>query len=1029
MKNNNLVVIDPKAVALGFAVAVVAAFFALASGLSTPAHADGGDGGTGGGSGSCSYSGSVVFTTGLGGVPNSGNSCYNTGNMQADLNRVGASGCWNNRSELVAVWTFRVNGQWATYPNDASGTRAAAFRDAISRAPVSPKAKQIANNYVKSTNNVIVCVWQSQLGPETVSAERPTTSDGTCARPNGRIYIPNDGNGDKTYYERGDGTNLNKGQWYDTDGNGWTVRQKVRNPDRYRFGDGSATKSWTINPRNVDPDECTAGAPPAPRYTPYTVRGCDNDTYNSGGGSFTIPSSGIATYRVNGAERPAGTYSLGAGGSVSITAHATDKPLAGRTSWSFSGTSPEALPSCATSNSYNEWEDRDLSRTVCTNGTTTTYENTQTNSAPYPYNWRTEISDGLAPGVRPVGTVAFIAQSADKLSPLGQLLASNPNPTDAQINSAVLASNSAGHATIANLNANNVKALSQGGVMNVIERTTNVVIVKTITNQVDTPYTSCTIFYQPQERVRTVTEGRAANPLTYTVYQRNVTRIPAQAAYWSWESRTRTREQRQVRQYEGTVCGQAEIPNRADWQERTDNKCGANNGKWRFRWGIHVMEWGPWTNWSAWERKTNSDACAEENGSAGGFEREVRNCKKHPYEPPRDQVGGESLWSGASSYCPGGVDFRCVPHGITYSDTVIYGPWSAWYNNGPEYRGATTVTNGTPTYTQVGNVNAAAAQTPQMTAMWQSLANHCNAAGYSTASSGYTKLSTTVDPSAVYSGSAVTAKISGNNPAWGAGAVSPKGTNVTGFYDKQCSFQGRLMENGDTTQERVFFRDNELREVTVPQYRPANVGPVADTGMDAMATILTRWTYGTPNVNGYSSEGALRSYAGEDQLFSSSNTPAPNLKNWMTYNDSNGLSWALLADQENQFSMGGNWASDSGMPNVFTTKWIFAPNVANRIPTANIGFGGASGAQSYTDTTQSTAVHGQVYGVAKKGVGTSPAYSTLVAQNTGTGTTNNLDNDVDRIWGDAPGSAAPWSDDPTANQFYNVIRLVRSVGS
>ncbi|MBB3041375.1 hypothetical protein [Nocardioides soli] len=681
------------------------------------------------------------------------------------------------------------NNQWATYPSSsASKAQAAAVRAAINATYPNPavnsqnaKAKQVALNKVAGSNNVIICVWQSEVEDPKVPATKPDLLQCNSNRVFGGIKIPADGEGAKTYYRRGNGEDLAKGSAVEFGGPNASITIVQRTANGYTFNNGDTRREWTFDA----PGDCRPRCPTAGSYSNYLIR----------------PGAVIPDARNTNAERGSYCYNR--------------PPVA---------------------SAENVVEYRNLTNSTSTNGTNTTTSTTSNivGLGVFPYAWTTSVTNG---SVHP-GPTQVEAQSAQGMTPYGDLFAQTvPNgtvPTQAQLNAAGTATGSAAHPTV-DLNDKNRRAMAEGGVMNVTERTTYVVLERR------------------DVTIATTTQG--------TVTVTTVT-------------------QPQRRQH---FCN----------------------------------------------RQTS-------------------------YTFSLTAAGAVSMNTSVTEDCQ---------------------PWSAWSNNGPATTSTTTTNNGAPvtTYT-TSSQPLMSAQTPQVTGFWQALTNHCNKDAYGTASAGYQALNASIDPTAKHSGSAVTPKMNNaNNPVWGYGALNPKGTTEVGFFDKQCAFEGRLAQAGDESAERVFFRDNELRDVRVGLYRPASVGVVQDDGTNAIATVLTRWAEGTPQVNGLSNRGSLRSFDNDgDQVFSTSTGNAPVFKNWMNPTSAQARTWSVLMGQEAHFLMAGNWASDSGKPNVWTTKWIFAPNVSNRIAATRVGFGEAGGARSFDPANIATKIQGQVMGMSN-GATTSPA--------------------------------------------------------
>lgn len=1126
-----------------FVTTLTALFLMLAAGANTPASADiGGDGGTGTGSGSCSYSGlQWRHVKSWSGVQRSGSpaGCYNSGDA---ADNAAAGECDQHAGDMLDIWYLSTpGGQWARWPSagnsTASGSNVRGVIDGSSvSVPPGNTAEQVkteAKSHVVAGNNIIVCVWGSSL-PEPVQEvahTRPDPEAPSCRYPKGRIQIPSDGLGTRTYYEKGDGSSLTKGSWLvvgEDIGNNATIRQKLgTHPDgktKLRWQDGTtAAKSWAVSDfgaLNQEPGACRVNVSVSftdcttPPYVQgsYTLNSVSDDrvTVTAAGtamtagqtrnaadaSSVTITVSRIpAGYDVyiNNTMRTSISYSFPTCNNTSTYASVTftepqpqyncttqtttwtngsyTKSQSTGVTWAESGatngtagqavtlvaTAPSGktfptTPSGATLNSARtqatwnktwarpaytgatgpcaptnpqptsettyEYEYRTVSSQYCNTGSTGSTQQSTTTSQPYPFVWTTTIEPG---GPRP-GPTAFTPQpGVDEYTPLGKLFqqkaAQNTTPTSAEISAAVAQGNTVPHAR-ADLTPDNRTALAEGAIMNVKEHTTYMLVRVTRTDYYDNPYTTCYMVYQQQVRSRPVTTTRTPNPTTYTVQSRSVTTTPSTSSYYTWSRFTRSRITR------GTACGYENVPGQYkdgnDWTNSVGS-CTYNgvSGKTKYN-------YGDYTAWS-WAGAEQGSSCPP-----GGEFNDIRNCTYHAGSSGGTTYGAWQTDSTTATSCPTSTStrqYQCTQNPTTYTTTVTYGAWSSWSNTGSSWTGPSSTTYGSPVYQGSTSDTNYQYSSQNMSGIWQTAANHCNAQGMTTAvGSDATRISNGVANSDHLSAAAVTPVYTNeSNAIWGSLATNARGTSANGFFDKLCAYPGARSGAGGAAESYIFFRDNEFRPTQVDLFRPQSGGLVTDRGDTASRTILTRWAQGTPDPQALSG-GSLRGRTqdGAQDVFANSEALPPVLKNWTTSEVGSGATWAILSGQHTQFQYAGTWASEDNKPTVYQVKWEYAPNVATTIPTRSIGFG-PGGSRTYQTESVAVPIQGQVYG--GHDVATTPAFPAQLAANTGSGvTTNTLDSTL--IAGTQLDAQGGWTGDPTVfSSLYNMIEFRRAVGS
>lgn len=248
-----------------------------------------------------------------------------------------------------------------------------------------------------------------------------------------------------------------------------------------------------------------------------------------------------------------------------------------------------------------------------------------------------------------------------------------------------------------------------------------------------------------------------------------------------------------------------------------------------------------------------------------------------------------------------------------------------------------------------------------------------------------------------------------------------------GFYDKECPFnctpssstsdgasnENNAVDNVNTNgpadsadpqnwgayskevNGNVFeyFRDNDPEDIRVNVWYPQESG-VSYDGSAAKSTTITRWAEGTPGV--VDSNGGVFTMKSADgtELFTDDNDSAAAQKNWSTDPYSTTTS-TQLEGQHNNFTVQATWASDANKPQQLNVKYEYAPMVNTTFPATGIGFKkGSDGSVQTLGKTATVAM--PVEGKCYVNYGTEDQVNTTDSfqDNTGSGTTNNLDGDL-----------------------------------
>lgn len=350
--------------------------------------------------------------------------------------------------------------------------------------------------------------------------------------------------------------------------------------------------------------------------------------------------------------------------------------------------------------------------------------------------------------------------------------------------------------------------------------------------------------------------------------------------------------------------------------------------------------------------------------------------------------------------------------------------------------------------------------TPQAIGFWQILSVHCNADEFNELvnASGAT-VQNTGDPTKNLSAVAYSQKYDTRPSRLDFGDKSNPNPALArsgelGFYDKECGFlctsdpngSGASNENGakenvnsagsktangragavvETVNSNTFemFRDNEAKTVKLDVRYPVNNGVVNYDGRAPQSTTVVRWAEGTPtsasDSGGKFTLTAKTPGGKETELFTGGQSPSTQ-KNWSKDHFS-GANATQLDGFYRLFDAKATWASDDGKPQVINVKWEYAPEVDTTF-SSTVGFSSSGGIKRAGDVVVATPIEGKCYteyGPAQSQIDT----VNLFKDNTGTGSTNNLDGNLVDSTGTLPGES-PKLVDPVANL---VIKFVRSV--
>lgn len=259
--------------------------------------------------------------------------------------------------------------------------------------------------------------------------------------------------------------------------------------------------------------------------------------------------------------------------------------------------------------------------------------------------------------------------------------------------------------------------------------------------------------------------------------------------------------------------------------------------------------------------------------------------------------------------------------------------------------------------------------------------------------------------------------------------AAKKATSQLGFYDKECGFEctpdskssnaqangakdnielgGKTVEGNRTgvstsrnsgtvnSNNLEFFRDNDKNQVKVDLWYPKRDGKVVMyDGEQPITTTVSRWEEGTPHPQSTKGGKFTMTSAKNNEPLFTGNDEVKVQKNWdnETFNNANST---ILTGKHDTFYLSSTWASENAKPQVLNIKYEYAPTVNSRIYTNNIGFG-ANGVQNLGSASNvSTEIQGKCYVNYRSSADDKQLDTTqLFSDNTGTGSTNNLDGKI-----------------------------------
>ncbi|WP_073388133.1 hypothetical protein [Jatrophihabitans endophyticus] len=339
-----------------------------------------------------------------------------------------------------------------------------------------------------------------------------------------------------------------------------------------------------------------------------------------------------------------------------------------------------------------------------------------------------------------------------------------------------------------------------------------------------------------------------------------------------------------------------------------------------------------------------------------------------------------------------------------------YTAWTAWKNSGSPVHSCGTGEN---------------TETGENGGLYQIFTNHCDASA--AIQKGQSAGATVVDngdSTKNFAGSVIsrTDNLNEFEPQWGWGEG-----DRAGQWNKLCAYQGQKASTGSPASV-TYFRDNTPHATSVDLYRPQSGGVVSYSGQDATATMVSLWN-GSIQAPGVSDTGQFQMMANGQPLFGSDASPAPVLSQWGSVNAVQEKYFGLVPSQVTNLGMEADWPTDAGKPEVFTTKWIYTPQVSNTFPVV-VGF---DSHDQRTDTlgTVSTGIEGEVYSM-QGTAAASPALTTLVKNSTGDiehqgqpAITNTLDGRL--AFGTRLDSTGAWIPEPvTYSPYYREVHFVRA---
>lgn len=308
--------------------------------------------------------------------------------------------------------------------------------------------------------------------------------------------------------------------------------------------------------------------------------------------------------------------------------------------------------------------------------------------------------------------------------------------------------------------------------------------------------------------------------------------------------------------------------------------------------------------------------------------------------------------------------------------------------------------------------------TPRTIGFWQTLVAHCNEEGFAGIVDmlGTNAKTVSQDSSGKYTGVLTTEVFANQAEAETAmgGILGDKtgiyeNTGYTDFYDKECPYEcipdpdnntgtpSGAKAGGENGPNFVMFRDNEPVDLSVTRWIPKSENGVAFDAKDkAVTTTVSVAPESTPDTKG--TKGGKFSMSGVDSsgkevsLFDGDDS-LKTQKNWDTTKMDNPLS-SLKVGEFTDYKVKASWASDDGKPVILNFKWEYNPLVSTTIPSQGLGIGvNNRGLYALGDNNStSVPIEGKCYANFEGENPTNIIDTTdLFQENTGSGTTNNLD--------------------------------------
>lgn len=305
-------------------------------------------------------------------------------------------------------------------------------------------------------------------------------------------------------------------------------------------------------------------------------------------------------------------------------------------------------------------------------------------------------------------------------------------------------------------------------------------------------------------------------------------------------------------------------------------------------------------------------------------------------------------------------------------------------------------------------------QTPQEIGFWQTLVVHCNSKGFNAIRELLGANADTVSQTSkeAYTGVLTTSKFDSKSKAarvmggtLGAKTGSLSATGNLGFYDKECPYNCEpdptttnplktgAKVDGEDGVDFTMFRDNVDRVIEVQRWVPVNENGVKYDGGKALTTTVTLDKNSTPGTSATATSGGKFTLTDDKGNTIFGKDKVKTQKNWSS-DLFNSINSGMKPGENTKFYAKASWASEDGKPVRLNFKWEYNPEVETTIPSDNLGFNSTGGKDVGTSSTVDRPIEGKCYGNFGEGNPTSTDTEELFEQNTGTGTTNDLDGNM-----------------------------------